>query len=126
MTTLPELRTIADIEFANIVSFSEISGGKLRLHLRNESFIDIWHSRKIAGRYALHWERSHIDGSVYRHDNIPDKRWKAVSTFPKHFHDGSEESIRESTLSDDPRETLRQFLTFASKMSGKANEEETI
>jgi len=36
-----------------------------------------------------------------------------VKTFPKHFHEGSEEQVRESYLSDVPEEGLREFLAFA-------------
>jgi len=36
-----------------------------------------------------------------------------VGTFPKHFHDGSEDNVRESYLSEDPAEALREFLRFA-------------
>ena len=33
-------------------------------------------------------------------------------TFPKHLHDGSEERVVESFISDVPEEALRQFLAF--------------
>jgi hypothetical protein len=35
-----------------------------------------------------------------------------VATFPKHFHDGSEEQVIESHLSEEPEQALRQFLAF--------------
>jgi len=38
---------------------------------------------------------------------------KKLRTFPKHFHDGREEIIEESELSDLPEEALRSFLQFA-------------
>lgn len=68
---------------------------------------------KLKGRYSYHWERKAIDGTIYRHDNAPHKRWQGVETFPKHFHEGSEEQVRESYLSDVPEEGLREFLAFA-------------
>jgi hypothetical protein len=36
-----------------------------------------------------------------------------MKTFPKHFHDGSDENIEESYLSDDPVDAVRSFLAFA-------------
>jgi hypothetical protein len=33
-------------------------------------------------------------------------------SFPKHFHDGSEDDVKESTLSDNPVEAIREFLSF--------------
>lgn len=53
-----------------------------------------------------------LDGTVYRHDNAPHRRWRSVSTFPAHFHDGSEDRVAESHLSPLPEDALRQFLSF--------------
>jgi hypothetical protein len=39
------------------------------MHLVDGSYLDVWFSRKFPGRYAYHWERRHVDGSIYRHDN---------------------------------------------------------
>lgn len=54
-------------------------------------------------------------------DNISDKRWRAISTFPKHLHNGSEENVKESTLSDEPKEALRQFLIFTKRILNKGH-----
>ena len=35
-----------------------------------------------------------------------------MKTFPKHFHDGSEENVVGSDISDEPEEAVREFLTF--------------
>jgi len=43
---------------------------------------------------------------------ITHERWKYVKTFPKHFHNGSEENVVESNISDTPEEAIREFLTF--------------
>ena len=32
--------------------------------------------------------------------------------FPKHFHDGSEDNVGESHISDSPDQALREFLHF--------------
>jgi hypothetical protein len=44
--------------------------------------VDVWFSLKLLGRYSYHWERRAIDGSIYRHDNTPHKRWQTIGTFP--------------------------------------------
>jgi len=94
------------------VVFVENFYGKLRLHVSDGSYIDIWFSRKILGRYAYHWERRQINGSIYRYDNRPHARLKEMKTFPKHFHNGSDENIEESYLSDDPIDAVNLFLEF--------------
>ncbi len=108
------LREIAEVEFADIVSETSIpDANELRLILKDGSFIDVWFSLKLKGRYSYHWERRAIDGSIYRHDNAPHKQWKSVQTFPDHFHNGNEWIVAESRLSKIPAEGLRQFLEFA-------------
>ncbi len=77
------------------------------------SFIDVWYSLKLPDRYSYHWERRAVDGTIYRHDNAPHRRWESVSTFPKHFHNQSEYAVEESHLSEIPEAALRQFLHFA-------------
>jgi hypothetical protein len=72
----------------------------------------VWFSLNLFGRYSYYWERKAIDGTVYRHDNAPHVRWKHIQTFPKHFHDGSEDRVTLSQLSDEPEEALRNFLSF--------------
>ena len=108
-----QLEQIALSVFSDIVESSRIVEGKLRLILCDGSFIDIWLSVKREGVYAYHWERRAIDGSVYRHNNLPDKEAKKLKTFPKHFHEKSEQVIKESYISSIPEEALRSFLSFA-------------
>ena len=108
------LRDIAEVEFSDIVIdvlISEIN--ELRVFLVDGSFIDVWYSLKLEDRYSYHWERRALDGTIYRHDNAPHRRWQSVNTFPKHFHDGDELHVSESKLSDVPEDALRQFLAFA-------------
>ena len=113
---IKELKEIAEIEFSDIVEDVVLPDiNELRIILIDGSFIDIWFSLKLKGRYSYHWERKFIDGSIYRHDNAPHKSWKNVKTFPKHFHDGDEDRVRESYLSEEPREAIRDFLNFVKK-----------
>lgn len=111
--TYSRLLRLALSEFPDMVEGTKIVEGKLRLLLLDQSFIDIWFSEKKRGVYAYHWERKHIDGTIYRHDNLPDKEARKLKTFPKHFHNGSQEAISESHLSDHPEEALRSILSFA-------------
>jgi len=110
---IKRLSEIAQIEFADIVVDTLVpDANELRIILIDGSFIDVWFSLKLHGRYSYHWDRQAIDGKIYRHDNAPHKRWRSVSTFPNHFHDGSEDHVIESHLSRDPEQALREFLTF--------------
>lgn len=113
------LKRIIDTEYADISTDSIISRGKLRAFLDDGSFIDVWFSVKIAGRFSYHWERRHIDGTMYRHDNFPDINWQSVSTYPKHFHNGSQDAVRESYLNDNPSISLRQFMEFVRSQLAK-------
>ena len=107
------LHDIAELEFGDIVVEAVIPGpNELRIFVIDGSFVDVWFSLKLAGRYSYHWERQAIDGTIYRHDNAPHQRWGAVATFPRHFHDGAEHRVAPSPLGQDPREALRQFLRF--------------
>lgn len=108
-----QLREIAEVEFADIVVEALIPEiNALRIILTDGSFVDIWFSLKLSGRYSFHWERRAIDGKIYRHDNAPYKRWQSVATFPRHFHNGSEINVSESHISEVPEEALREFLAF--------------
>ena len=107
------LREIAESEFADIVTAVMIPDlNELRILLTDGSFVDVWFSLKLQGRYSFHWERRAIDGKVYRHDNAPHRRWETVATFPRHFHSGSETNVVESHISPDSAQALREFLAF--------------
>jgi hypothetical protein len=113
---ISRLRDIAEIEFADIVVDTIVPGlNELRIIFTDGSFLDVWFSLKLEGRYSYHWERRAIDGTIYRHDNAPHKRWQVVNTFPHHFHDGSEDEVSASYLSDAPEDALREFLAFVQK-----------
>jgi len=107
------LREIAEVEFADIVEQAYSPDiNELRIILADGSFVDLWFSLKLEARWSYHWERMALDGRIYRHDNTPHRRWQRVKTFPKHFHDGKEDQVTESSISDVPEEALRQFLAF--------------
>ena len=107
------LRKIAEVEFSNLVAEAFVQGtNALRIILMDGSFVDIWFSLKLSSRYSYHWERHAIDGTIFRYDNAPHKRWQAVSTFPKHFHDASEDNVVKSHISEVPEEALREFFVF--------------
>ena len=107
-----KLKDLIMERFPDIAVFIENVSGKLRVHLIDGSYLDIWLSRRIPGRYAYHWEHRHVDGGLHRHDNRPHEHLKRLKTYPKHFHDGSEENIKESRISSNPIEAVMQFLGF--------------
>ena len=78
---------IAEVEFSVIALSTQNLGLKLRIYLIDKSFIDFYFTtRTTVKRFSIHWERIHIDKTVYRLDNTPDKKWRKVKTFPIHFH----------------------------------------
>lgn len=105
-------------EFSDIVVQTEIQRlptgdpRKLRLHIIDSSYIDIFVSAR--GRYSYHWRRTLPEGgaAIYRHDNAPHKAWRNIATFPKHFHDGSESHVTESHISSQPTAAVREFCIF--------------
>ncbi len=118
LTIYRTLRTIALNEFADLVVNAQIvslpTGDplKLRLDIVDGSLLDVFIS--VSGRYSYHWERRlTAKGDIYRHDNAPHRRWRDVTTFPKHFHDGNENNVVESHISNHPEDAMREFLTFA-------------
>lgn len=110
------LAYIALREFPEIVVGTETIEGKLRIFIVDNSFIDVWLSEKRRGVCAYHWERRTINGTIYRHNNLPDRKARNLETFPKHFHSGNEENILESHISDAPEQAIREFLAFARKI----------
>ena len=94
---------IADIEVIGVGTAQ-----KIRITLKDASYLDLWFSD--TGRYSYHWERRHVDGKVFRFDNAP--RHVNISTFPHHFHDGSENNVVESNLSHVLEEAVSQVLDF--------------
>ncbi len=114
MYNYSRLKLIAEIEFSDIVLFAEaIDNRKLRLHLIDNSYVDIFYTASDKPqKYSYHWERTMVDGTFYRHDNIPDGEWSFIHTFPKHFHDANYENLKDSFLSSEPPSAIREFLEF--------------
>jgi hypothetical protein len=53
-----------------------------------------------------------LRGLIHRHDNAPHSKWKEVKTFPKHFHDGTEDNVNESSIPDYPILAVSYVLSF--------------
>ena len=78
-------------EDADIVFSSTGRAQKVRIYLIDNTIADVWLS--LDGRYSYHWSNKGIWNYVLRHDNAPHEKWKVVSTFPKHCHEGSESKL---------------------------------
>ena len=113
------LEKLAIDEFSDIIKASQILHSytgrvkKLRLELIDDTFIDICYS--VSGNYSFHWEQRPVREAVYRHDNAPHKRWKYIETYPKHCHDGTQENVTKSNLTDIPENAVKEFLTIIRK-----------
>ncbi len=111
-------RTLALItlrEYPDIIYDVEVREDRLRIHLIDESFLDVWFSRLVEGKYAFHWERRHIDGTVYRWDNAAHKKWKDLETFPHHIHAGSKSEVKPFNPPRSKEDLLREVLEFIRK-----------
>jgi hypothetical protein len=114
---IEKLARIAEIEFSDIVDTTELIGIKLRIMLIKEGFVDVWLSRKLANRFGYHWEERST-GLSYRYDNFPDTKWKHVSTYPYHFHDGSQDNVVEaSRFEKDIEQGFRSFMRWVRSKS---------
>ena len=112
MVTLNEIRRIAEVEFASIVTDAEVMGVKLRIILTDTSYVDVWLSKKLENRFGFHWERGHVDGTIYRYDNFPDTDWKHIPTYPFHFHNGAQDAVEAPFFSQDVIQGFRDFMGF--------------
>ncbi len=119
-----------ELKFSDILKSTELIRGtagrirKLRLHLIDNTFVDIWYSPD--GSYSYHWEQRAIRNAIYRHDNAPHKKWRNVSTFPKHCHDGDQLNVTESFLPDDYENAVEEFFCLVrERMVAEQNVEKT-
>ncbi len=115
MSSLIQIKRIAEVEFSNIVVQTNLLGSKLRLLLTDTSYVDVWASRKLSGRFGFHWERRHLDGRMYRYDNFPDVNWSDVSTFPFHFHDGEQDEVVSAPFALSLEKGFRDFMAFVQR-----------
>lgn len=110
---LKEASKIIENQFLDIVQDILLpSEEKLRLILKDESFIDIRISQKAKNRFDFHWERGHIDKTIFRYDNFPDTRFKKLKTFPYHFHFQKENKVVESNFRKSLPSALIDFMKF--------------
>jgi hypothetical protein len=117
-TSYNKLKYIAEKEFEDIVNATTFIGGKasapnkLRIYFIDHSFLDVWLS--VDGDYSYHWEHRAQRGLIHRWDNAPDHP-ELCTTFPKHFHDGSERNVTESELDEDYEKAIRAILRFVQR-----------
>lgn len=104
---------VAERDYADIVERAGFDDESARVYFKDGSFLEVWFHRNedLMKRYAFHWERRHVDGSVHRHDNAPHIKW-SVASFPKHFHSGTEDYVIESRIPDDPVSAFRYCLDY--------------
>ena len=92
------MKAVALSEFSDVAIGAQIlclpTGDpmKLRIDIVDGSLLDAYIS--LSGRYSYHWERRMTPAEdVYRYDNAPHERWRSLTSFPGHFHDGSESHV---------------------------------
>ncbi len=112
MPSIDDLRKIAEVEFGDIVKDSLIIDHKLRIFLINNGFIDVSLSQKLPDKFGFHWEVTDLGGTIFRNDNFPDKNWSNVSSYPYHFHNGSQMNVETSPFPLAIVEGFRAFLEF--------------
>lgn len=117
MEKFAKFARIAEVEFSDIVLSTQGLGHKLRIYLKDKTFIDFFYTTKLRiQRFSIHWEKTHIDKSIYRLDNTPDRKWSKVATFPIHFHNKTYSEVEASPFSVDQKTSLesifRRFLNF--------------
>jgi hypothetical protein len=110
--TLNDLRRIAEIEFGHLVVDSQPLGEKTHLFLNDSSYIDLWLSRRLQERFGFHWERRHLDGTMYRYDNFPNTAWRDVATYPRHFDRRSQDTVMIPPFGADLLGGFRDFMAF--------------
>jgi len=110
---IAKLKEFIESNYSTLVQSVEIRHlNELRVYFHEGSFLEIWYSVKLENRYSYHWERRNVSGKIYRHDNSPHIKWKHVISYPKHFHFETEENVIESTISDLPRQAIKQMMEF--------------
>jgi hypothetical protein len=111
---LDRLKRLSDLikrEFSDLIrSDPIIMETRIRIHLKDDSFIDIRYP--INTDYSFHWQR---EKETIRINTAPDH--PEIETFPRHLHKGKEvkaDNITEIGLL--PEENLRRFMNFVRKI----------
>ena len=121
MEKFEKFARIAEVEFSDIVLSTQDLGNKLRIYLKDKTFIDFFYTTGLKNQgFSIHWERSHLNNTIYRIDNTPDKKWGKVSSYPIHFHNKIYDKVEavpfpvnENTLLET---VFREFLRFVQKV----------
>jgi hypothetical protein len=117
---LEELKYLIEDRFLDIVvKILQPSPEKLRLILKDGSFIDIRISQTFKNRFDFHLERRHIDNTIYRYDNFPDLKFKNLKTFPYHFHKKKENKVENSPFRKKLPYAFIDFMEFVRKEMNK-------
>jgi len=114
MDKLFVLKDIAESEFSDIILDIIEKEDKIRIILKDKSFIDVYVSIKVEDRFSFHWECK--DERIYRYDNFPDKKARNLKSFPFHFHEGSQDNIEEPWFSQDIEYGFRDFMKWIRTM----------
>ncbi len=115
MPNIDDLKRIAQIEFGAIVKSVHELDYKLKIILIDNSFIDVHLSRSLPGKFGFHWECMKPGDMFYRYDNFPDRNFRSISTFPYHFHNGSQQLVIAAPFPLDIIDGFRGFLEFVKK-----------
>ncbi len=110
--SLLEMERMIQVELNDIVYSSQITRNKLRIIFVDQSFVEIFKSNNVKSRWAFHWERKHVDGTIYRHDNIPHKAWENVESFPWHYHFKTEKNVINSDFTNDTIQNVQKLIHF--------------
>ncbi len=109
---MDDLKRMAEVEFADIVKSAYKIDYKLRIILTTTGFVDAYLSRTLPDKFGFHWECMDDANTMYRYDNFPDKNWQRVTTYPHHFHNGSQEAVEAAPFPLTPIEGFRAFMEF--------------
>jgi phosphatidylserine/phosphatidylglycerophosphate/cardiolipin synthase-like enzyme len=109
---LEELKRIAEVEYSDIVKSANRFDYKLRIILASHGFIDVHLSRALPDKFGFHWECMDDGNTLYRYDNFPDQNWQRVTTYPYHFHNGSQDNVESAPFPLTVIEGFRAFLEF--------------
>jgi len=122
MPAITDLQRIAEVQFADIVISTLLMEHKLRIMLRDMSFIDVHVSQKLPDKFSFHWETRDASGTLYRYDNFPDKNWRYLSSYPYHFHNGNQNTVE---IPPFPFSVTEGFIAFMEFVRNKLNKIKT-